>query len=225
MNFLPLYDTIKQRSRLTPEPGSGRPGRQDRSNDAFGKESADMVLDHAQVVAAQVFILFLLIGIGFLAGKTRMVNETGLRQMTDLLLIFVTPCVIVRAFQIPFSVSLLRGLLIALASALVTHALGAVLTWFVFRRQIAAQNRVLRFSVVFTNCIFMCLPLLESILGSRGVFYGSVYIAVFNLAQWTYGVILMTGSRSRIKLRQALINPGTVAILIALPLFLARIVL
>jgi hypothetical protein len=35
----------------------------------------------------------------------------------------------------------------------------------------------------------------------------------------------MTGSRSQIKLRQTLINPGTVAILIALPLFLARIAL
>jgi len=58
------------------------------------------------------------------------------------------------------------------------------------------------------------------VLGSRGVFLGSVYIALFNVIQWTYGVLLMTGNKKDINLRKALINPGTIGLIIGLGFFL-----
>ncbi|MEA4890228.1 MAG: AEC family transporter [Clostridiaceae bacterium] len=182
-----------------------------------------MVFENAVIVASQVLILFLLIGIGYLTSKMRLINEVGTQQMTNLLLIIVTPCIIISSFQMPFNTSLLWGILISSASALATHALGAVIAKLIFRRYPDARRKVFEFAVVFSNCGFMCIPLLNAVLGQQGVFYGSFYIAVFNIAQWTYGIILMADNRREISIRRALINPGTIALLVALPLFLAGI--
>ena len=181
------------------------------------------MFDNALIVATQVMILFFLVGVGYLIRKVKMIDEIGLRQVNNLLLLIVNPCLILYSFQSNFDRSLLTGMLIALVSALATHVLGAILSKLVFRRKPAAQRGVLQFSVVFSNCAFMCIPLLNAVLGNEGVMYGSIYIAIFNIGSWTYGVLLMTGNRKDINLRQAFINPGTLTILIALPLFLFQI--
>lgn len=186
-------------------------------------EGLVMILDNAAIVAGQVLILFLLIGVGFVVRKIRMLDDSSLRQVNTLLLVIINPCIILSSFQSTFDRRLLYGILIAAVSAVVTHALGAVLARLVFRKSPPAHAGVLQFSTIFSNCAFMCIPLLNALLGSEGVLYGSVYIAIFNTASWTYGVLLMTGSGKDINLRKALVNPGTVSILVALPLFLLQI--
>lgn len=182
-----------------------------------------MVIQNAILVATQVLILFILIAVGFTARKVKMIDDNGQYQMTNILLMIVTPAMIVKSFQIPFETALLNGLLIAAASAVMTHIVGAVLAMIVFRRQPAAKGRVLKFAVVFVNCGFMCIPLLNAVLGTRGVFFGSIYIAVYYILLWTYGVILMTGQGKDISFFKALFNPSLVAIMIGLPLFLLGI--
>ena len=181
------------------------------------------MFNNTWLVTEQVLILFLLIAVGYIASRIRMLNEEGTKQLTNLLLVIVTPAVIIRSFQTPFDTSLLQGLAIALVSAVASHALGAAVARLFFHRQIQTRRRVLEFSVVFSNCGFMCIPLLDAILGSQGVLFGSVYIAVFNVAQWTYGVRLMTGEKGSMDWRRALVNPGTVSLLLAFPLFILQI--
>lgn len=181
------------------------------------------MFENAIAVTTQVLILFLLIGVGIVSARVRMLDEKGIKQLTNLLLVIVVPAVIIRSFQTPYNSQLLRGLLIALVSSLAAHVAGALVARLIFHNQEDRQNKVLRFSVVFSNCGFMCIPLLEVILGDRGVLYGSVYIAVFNVIQWTYGVRLMTGKKQEINVMRALVNPGTVSIAIALPLYLLGI--
>lgn len=182
-----------------------------------------MIFENASTIAQQVMILFLLIAVGFLIRKIRMIDDSSLRQINNILLIVINPCVIVVSFQSTFDQTLLLGMIVAAVSAIATHLIGALIALLVFRRTVPAQGKVLQFAVVFSNCSFMCIPLLYAILGTDGVVFGSVYIAIFNMIMWTYGVVLMTGQKSDINLRKALINPGTVSIMIALPLFLLQI--
>jgi len=182
-----------------------------------------MIFDNALIVVNQVFILFLLIGVGYLLRKLSLIDENGIRQMTNMLLMIITPCIIIRSFQTPFDASLLGGMGIAMGFAILSHVIGALIARPFFRRQPDPRRKVLEFSVVFTNCGFMCIPLLAAVLGEKGVFYGSIYITVFNVAQWTYGVLLMTGSRKNVSLFKSLVNPGTVTVLIAIPIFIFSI--
>lgn len=178
-----------------------------------------MALENGQIVATQVLILFLWIAVGVLTRRLRLLGEDGIRQITNLLLIIVMPAVMINAFQIPFQASLITELAIVAAVAFFTHILGAVIARLVYRRQPDDRRSVLSYNVIFANCSFMSLPLLQALLGDIGIFYGSVFIAVFNIFQWTYGVILMRPSRGKLELRHAFVNPGTVSLLVALLFF------
>ena len=65
----------------------------------------------------------------------------------------------------------------------------------------------------------MGLPVLECIYGKPGVFYGSIYVMVFNIMVWTLGVYLFDGKMDRRGLKQALLNPSIVAVAIGFVLF------
>ncbi len=39
----------------------------------------------------------------------------------------------------------------------------------------------------------MGFPLVDSIFGQEGVFYASMYLVVFNIVMWTYGMMVFSG--------------------------------
>ena len=69
----------------------------------------------------------------------------------------------------------------------------------------------------------MSLPLQKAILGDNGWFYGSIFIAVFNIFLWTYGLVMMSGDKKQLSLKKLALNPGIVGVVIALILFVSGI--
>lgn len=171
------------------------------------------------VVARQVGVLFVLMAAGFLCHRTRLLGERVIKGLVDLLVVVVTPCLIVRSFERPFAPNLLSGLLWALAAAVGAHLLGIAAS-FLFRDADKRRESVLRFAVIFSNAGFMGIPLEQALLGTDGVFFGAVYVAVFNLFCWTYGVVTMCGGLKDVRVRSLLVNPGSVGITLGLPFFL-----
>ena len=64
----------------------------------------------------------------------------------------------------------------------------------------------------------MGIPLVQGIVGEKGVVYGSFFIAVFNVICWTYGYRMMNSS-AKVSLRTVLFNPGIIGLVVALPLY------
>lgn len=169
------------------------------------------------VVTSQVVTLFLLMGVGFAMAQLGRLYPDGVSQMSTLVLYAVLPCVIVHSFQVERTPGMMpRLLLFALIFTLSTVFCIAV-AHFSFRSDTLDQQAPLRFALCFGNNGFMGLPLLLSILGQDAVIYGVVSVVVFNLFLWTYGVKAMGG---KVTLRQALINPASVGLVVGLPLFL-----
>ena len=73
----------------------------------------------------------------------------------------------------------------------------------------------------------MGIPLEQAILGDKGVFFGAVYIVVFNLFMWSWGLKTMKkkeeGGSNRGEMLKMVLNPGTVGIALGLPLFLLSV--
>lgn len=182
------------------------------------------MLNNIQIVAQQVGILFLLIFVGYVCFKKKLLGEAAVKQMTDLLFYVVTPCVIIKAFQMKFDPATAGRLLLAFICAAAAHVLSILFSKLFFRKKEDSQRRVLRFGTVYSNCGFMALPLAQAVLGDEGVFYCSAYVAVFNLFVYTHGVKMMdTKGGGKKSLLKTLINPGTVGIAFGLPFFLLSI--
>lgn len=171
-------------------------------------------------VGQQVLVLFILIGVGALLTKLGFITDKGASSMTDVVLYAVTPCVIINAFQREYRPELLGGLLTALLCAFLVMLGSVLLAELLYRKKEISRAVVLKFSLVFSNCGFMALPLQEAVLGKDGVFYGAAYIAVFNIFMWTYGLIAMSRKTELRSALKAIVNPGVIGTLIGVLLFI-----
>ncbi len=171
------------------------------------------------VVGTQVLILFILIALGYALGKSKLLNKDGVKCINDLVIYVVNPCLIISAFQRPFEMSLLRGFLMALLSAVIAHAICLIIAIPVFRNKPEGRKKVLTFASVFSNCGFMGIPLLSALLGPDGVFYGAAYLVVFNLLIWSYGQYIMAKGTEGFSTKKIILNPGVIAVVIGLILF------
>lgn len=174
-------------------------------------------------VAVQVCIMFLLIVLGFIIKKCKLITKEGSKQLSDILLIIVTPCVVIKAYQVDFEIELASGLLTAFIAATVINVVSILVSKLVFGRSRAPKSRIDQYCAAYSNCGFMAIPLLEAVLGAEGVFYGSAYLAVFNILNWTQGIYLYTQDKKSLSLKKILINPGVIGVVIGLALFFARL--
>lgn len=175
------------------------------------------------MIAQQVLVLFVLIAVGFLCGKKGILTDSSSHHITDIVLYVVTPCVMISAFQREFTLDLLGKIFIAAICASLIIAGSIAVAKIVFRNKNEARSKVLQFAVIFSNCGFMSLPLQKAVLGDDGWFYGSIFVAVFNLFVWTYGLVSMSGDKKLLSIKKLVFNPGLVGVIIAIILFVCRI--
>ena len=176
-------------------------------------------------VSEQVFILFILIAVGFVCGKTKLITESGSKVMADVVLYFVTPCVIISAFQREFDATMLIKLLVSVLASAIILFCSVIVAQLIYKKQERSRACVLKFATVFSNCGFMSLPLQQALLGEDGVFYGASFVAIFNVFVWTYGLRTMKGKEDKASLSKVLLNPGIIGTLLGIILFVCSITL
>ena len=173
-------------------------------------------------VASQVLTLFLLIGVGAVCAKVKLLSDGAVKAMANLVLYIATPCVIIKSCIREFDPAMLWGFLTVVAVAAVNHGLLILLARVVFRDSDQSRCRVLRVATVFSNAGYMAIPLQQAILGEVGVFYCAAYVIVFNVFLWTYGLAEMSGER-RLSAKKILLNPGVIGVAVGLLLFVLPI--
>ena len=174
-------------------------------------------------VLTQVIILFILIIIGVILAKTNVLGENGVKNITDLVLYTVTPCVIIKSFIREFDVSALKNLLLSFLIAILSHIGFILISRIIIRDKDASNQVVLQFGTIFSNCGFMSIPLQQALLGDTGVFYCSSYIAIFQLFIWSYGILTMSGDKKYVTPKKLIINPGLIGLGVGLVIFLLSI--
>ena len=179
------------------------------------------MLDCLSLVSKQVGVLFALMVVGHLCNRRKLLNAVAIKGITELLVLIVTPCVIVHSFiQQKFAVSLLGDLGWALAMSVFAHAVGAAVAFLCLHDRNPNRGGVLRFAAIFSNAGFMGIPLEYALLGADGVFFGAMYVVVFNLVCWSLGVAVMCRGMKNVGLRALFVNAGTVGVALGLPFFL-----
>lgn len=173
------------------------------------------------IMTEKVFVMFLMMGVGYICFKKRIITSRGAAQLTNLLLYIVGPCLIIAAFQADSdgvsTGKILLTIFLFLAGMIVT----AVVMQLLFRKQAKGRAGMLRYGAVYSNCGFMGLPLAQAVLGSAGVVYASACVVAFNLLTWTHGYLILGGAAEdrRQMLRKAMLNPGTISFAVGLPLY------
>ncbi|MBO5021197.1 MAG: AEC family transporter [Clostridia bacterium] len=171
-------------------------------------------------VLTQVLVLFVLILLGVIIQKAKIFKGGETKGITDFVLTFVTPCVIIKSFaDKDFTPDALRKFLSSFLWAFIAHIIFIIFAHLFIRTKKIFDRKILQFGTVFSNCGFMSIPLQQAIIGDTGVFYAASFIAVMNLFLWSYGAFTVSGDKKYLLSPKAVLNPGVIGLLIGLILF------
>ena len=179
------------------------------------------------IAGKQVVILYIIVAAGYVCDRTGVFTEKTARASNDLLFYLITPCVIVNSFlTTAFTAETAKGLALAGACAALTHLTGIALSLPFFRDVSKRTNAVFKFASIYGNMGYMALPLAQAVLGSEGVFYCSAGVIMFQVFCFTHGTWVMNRGNegaAGFRAKNLVLNPGVIAVLIGLPLFLLKL--
>lgn len=179
-------------------------------------------MELALILLKQVAIMLIFLGVGAVCRKTKLISAEGNKSISNLVLYVINPILIFVSYQMDFSVNLLKGL----GETLILTALGYVIfivSAMLFVRKNSAESGVERFSVIFSNCGFMGIPIAKVLFGSEGVFYITAFNTLFNILVWTHGVYLISGDKKQMNLKKVATNPTIIATLVGFLCFVLRL--
>ncbi|MEN8906588.1 MAG: AEC family transporter [Clostridiales bacterium] len=172
------------------------------------------------VVFSQVLILFIILIIGFISRKFKILNVETNKSLTEFLVNVTIPFTIISSFnqKYPHSAMLNAGKIFLLSFLI--HGISIIIGKIVTKNFKPTTKNVLWFVIIFSNCGFMGFPIMESIYGKIGIFYSSIYIIPFNLFLWTIGQIIFSETKDKKMMKKAILNPGIIAVFLGLIIFI-----
>ena len=171
------------------------------------------------VMITQVVAMFLMMVIGAVLYRVKLVDNAGSKQLSNVALYVATPAVILQSLATTFDAAkMATGAACMALSFIFTLASAGVARLYFRDRQRAAQ-----LGITISNMGFMGIPLVQSVLGDQYVFYISACMAGQVPLIWSYGVWLISQDASKISPRKIATNPSIVAVVVGIVLFCCSI--
>ena len=165
---------------------------------------------------------------GFILRKRKMLPETAVAALVAVLIYVSQPVLTVSGFmEKDYDPSLLPNMAIVLLGSFVVHFAAYLVARLVFKAMPAGDEEKDRANRVGTICSFMGnvgfmgIPVVKALFPNNPemLIYVAIINVSFNVVSWTLGVYTITGDKSNVSIRRAFLNPPTVALVAALPLF------
>ena len=175
-------------------------------------------------VLFQMLALLIMIGAGWLAAVRHMLDEHTNNQISSMIVSILNPLLVLSSAADAVGTISLRLLgfvgMIAVAMFLFFILAGKLLSPLFDRDK--SQQKIFQLMFVFSNLSFIGIPVISSILGAEYVVYVMVFMQVYTLFLYTYGIAVMDGQFSAASLK-GMLNPGTLFSIAGLLLIIANI--
>ena len=176
-----------------------------------------------QVIINQMVILFLVMIVGYIANKVKILDKELNQKLSSLVLNVTSPALILYSVSEPVEVDLNTVLQIFLLSVAVYVVLPFIGIFFARILKVAKEDRNLyQFMTIFSNIGFMGYPVIQAIFGKEALFFASICNLVFNILCYSYGVFLISGAGKVSFDYKKLINPGIIFSIIAVVIYLTK---
>ncbi len=177
-----------------------------------------------------VGLLILMAVPGFILAKCKMVNKPEASKFLSVILLYLLqPLVTVNSFlNTPFTKEIVWNMVAVFlftgVAELIVLFIGIGVTKAIKKIDVDAKG-IISYAGSFGNLSNMAIPFLQLLAPDQYeiLLYASVSSVIFNLLGWTIGNYVITGDKKYISVKRAIINPPTIAFIIALPLFIFNV--
>ena len=143
------------------------------------------------------FTIFVMIAVGFIARKTRVLGREAERVITDLVLYVVLPCNIFHSFlggeQNMAAGEYVSVLLISIGIQMLSVVYGR----FAFPRESEARRGNMAYAMICSNAGFLGNAVTEGVFGAAGLMLTSIYLIPQRIMMWSEGLALFSGVTDR----------------------------
>lgn len=177
-------------------------------------------------VAAQMLSLFIIMIIGYIMYKAKVIDDAATVRYTKLVLNISLPAQIITSFienqGIVSNGEVIRVFGISLFSYLVYFILAEI---FVLAVRVKKEERgTYLFMSLFSNVGFMGYPVITTIFGNGAMIYAVIFNVVFNILVYSIGILLISSGKGEFRFNpRYLINMSFVSSVISIILFFAKI--
>lgn len=178
-------------------------------------------------VIAAIFVLLIC---GMVLRKLKVITDTASKNMSKLVITIAQPALIINSLISidEFSSDMISDVIFVFVFGIILHFILAIPAFFSVRFiKDIDERKITEFALLYTNCGFIGLPVLDALFGSVGTFLGAFYMITFHLTLWTWGISIFARKRKDIKLtvKKIFLNYGTVPSFIGIILFILKIAL
>jgi len=182
-----------------------------------------------EVIITQMVLLFIIMAIGFVVGKTKLLTPDGNKLLTRIVLFIGLPCTILNSvFENEIDLTIgdtLYFLLMALLTFAIAFAVSIPVIYLLGGEK---KNRgLLNFMSVFSNCGFMGFPVVIAIMGLSSAYYVALFNIPFNVLVFSIGIFMISSGKNKTGdgvvshfNPKSFINPVLIVALIAIPIAL-----
>ncbi|WP_101773160.1 AEC family transporter [Peptostreptococcus faecalis] len=178
-----------------------------------------------QVVLVNVFILFMLLLIGYLMGVRKIVSHSSINDITNILIDVSIPCTIVLSMIRPYDARLMGDALKVIVVVLLYYIVMTVVSFFVTKllKVDDSKRGSWMFATVFSNNGFIGYPLMFALYGKDGLFIMAIANIVQNVLIFSLGIKLIIMNYNideKINLKRVVFTKQNLAVLIGGIIFL-----
>lgn len=177
-----------------------------------------------------VFVLFLLILVGFVSRKTNLVSEKAQKDVSNIVLYGMLPATIIKAMTREIEQKTIDMLIQMIIITFIAYVIIAILSYFISKTYKLPENQkdVLFAGMSFSNITFMGLPVQEAVFGMDAVFFTILsQIVIFEVYCWSIGLSMLEkhkkGGKFHISLKEVIKKPGVAACAVGLVLMFFQV--
>lgn len=174
-------------------------------------------------VVKQMITLSLLMLTGFFANRFGILGRDAQKWMSKLIINITCPALILSSVTTSQRLENNRMVLIIFGAAIAYYL---ILPFLAKGCALAGpRNRRSEYAcmLIYSNLGFMGIPVANAVLGKEAILYISIFMAIFNISIFSYGIILLGGTVGGKLQFKKMINPGTVSAVAAVLLYLGSI--
>jgi len=171
------------------------------------------------IILNQMSVLFILMALGFVLGKCKILTQDGNKILTKVVLFFALPATILSSILHSTLDITLGTILYTLGMSVVTYTLAFIIS-YPFIRLIGGSktNRGLySASIMFGNSAFMGIPVVLAVFGVAGTFLAALHNIMFNLLAFSFGIMMISRKASKFDPRM-LFNPILLITVLLIPI-------
>lgn len=178
-----------------------------------------------RVVISQMLELFLILTLGYVAAKKKVVSPKFGTQLSNFILTITLPCMMIASVSTMPNDTNKNDVLMMFAIAIIFYVIMPIIAYGIARILMVKkeERNLYMYMTIWSNIGFMGFPVIASIFGEGAIFYATIFNLIFNLSNFTLGIMLMSNKGKKALNFKKFLSPGMISSIIAVIMFAANL--